>query len=91
VAILFASSGAVNVFLWVVTRRRFGFSDAQEEDDDRRGSHMMAMLSSGAAGSLHSPEAAESHVLQPNFPESLMMREAYIPEPYEPREGALGP
>ncbi|KAF9514279.1 hypothetical protein BS47DRAFT_1485150 [Hydnum rufescens UP504] len=58
-AILFASSGAVNVLLWLLTGRRFGFSDPQEESDEeeedhKRVSYMTGMLSPGSAG-VHSP------------------------------------
>ncbi|KAF9514278.1 hypothetical protein BS47DRAFT_1382045 [Hydnum rufescens UP504] len=59
-AILFAFSGAVNVLLRVLTGRRFGFSnpreEREEEEDHKRGPHMVAMLSSGAAG-MQSPGA----------------------------------
>jgi hypothetical protein len=110
-AILFASSGAVNVLLWLLTGRRFGFSDPHDseesdsEEDHKRASYMMGMLSPGATGmhspavgSLHSPSVAgggETHFARPSFPEdSIMTREAYIPEPYEwapPQDGELGP
>ncbi|KAF9514274.1 hypothetical protein BS47DRAFT_883110 [Hydnum rufescens UP504] len=51
-AILFASSGAINVLLWLLTGRRFGFSDPHEgderdkEEDPRRESYMTYMVSS---------------------------------------------
>ncbi|KAF9514275.1 hypothetical protein BS47DRAFT_1392552 [Hydnum rufescens UP504] len=47
-ALLPASSGVINVLLWLLTGRRFGFSDpheGDEEEDCRQVSYMMHMLS----------------------------------------------
>ncbi|KAF9514269.1 hypothetical protein BS47DRAFT_882186 [Hydnum rufescens UP504] len=33
-AVLFASSGAINVLLWLLTGRRFGFSDPEDDDEE---------------------------------------------------------
>ncbi|KAF9514273.1 hypothetical protein BS47DRAFT_1453588 [Hydnum rufescens UP504] len=107
-AILFASSGAINALLWLLTGRRFGFSDpdeGDEEEDPRRESHMMhilspvpgSMLSSDARG-VNSPgvtAGGEPRFSHPRFPEDpLVAHRAYVPEPHvwmPPREGELGP
>jgi len=94
-----ASSGAVNVLLWFLTGRRFGFSDPQvggEEEDRKRESYTTHLLSP-VSGRFHSPMATPgggSHSSQPSFPEDPQMAlGVYVPEPYEwtrPREGEPG-
>jgi hypothetical protein len=96
-ALLPASSGAINVLLWLLTGRRFGFSDPHEddeEDDCERESYMMHMLSS-VPGRMLSPDGrslhfraatagGEWHFSQPSFPEDPpVAHRMYIPEPYE--------
>jgi hypothetical protein len=96
-AVFIASSGAVNVLLWVLTGRRFGFSDPQvgdEEEDRRRESYTMHLLSP-VSGRMLPVAGGGSHSSQASFPEdSPMAPGVYVPEPYEwtpPREGEPGP
>ncbi|KAF9514267.1 hypothetical protein BS47DRAFT_1343198 [Hydnum rufescens UP504] len=60
-AILFASSGAVNALLWLLTGRRFGFSNPQEGDEkeDRRREPYIAHMLSPVSGGMLSPLAGE--------------------------------
>ncbi|KAF9514271.1 hypothetical protein BS47DRAFT_1343207 [Hydnum rufescens UP504] len=87
-AIIIASSGAVNVLLWLLTGRRFGFSDSpegDEEEDRRRDSYTMPMISPAERG-LHPPAATAGGGLpisHPSFPEDPpTTQRLYVPEPY---------
>jgi len=85
-ATLFASSGAVNVLLWLLTGRRFGFSSPQHGEEDEREEDTFLM-------GMHSPSVAGSHSAQQSFPDgSSIVREAHLPSPYvwaPPHEGRL--
>ncbi|KAF9514277.1 hypothetical protein BS47DRAFT_1343219 [Hydnum rufescens UP504] len=58
-AVLFASSGAVNVLLWLLTGRRFGFSDPPEESNGRRQGSYMTEILTPVSGGMLSPVAGE--------------------------------
>ncbi|KAF9505897.1 hypothetical protein BS47DRAFT_1353472 [Hydnum rufescens UP504] len=98
-AVLFsASSGAVNVLLWVLTGRRFGFSDPREGDEEegRRWGPYMTHTLSYVSGGMHSPAATTvggPSVSHPSFPEDPPLgHRAYVPGPYvwmPPGKGTL--
>ncbi|KAF9510012.1 hypothetical protein BS47DRAFT_1396408 [Hydnum rufescens UP504] len=103
-AILFAASGTINVLLWLITGRRFGFSDPPEdekEEDRKREFYQMGMLAPVAQETQAPTETLAtagrgSRVSHLSFPHDVLMARAgaYVPEPYEwapPREGELGP
>jgi len=85
---LFATSGAVNVLLWLLTGRRFGFSSPrldEEEHPQENDPYMKEPESPLVAG----------HSAHPSFPDDPpFVPQTHIPSPYEwmpPQEGGSIP
>jgi len=82
-ATLFASSGAVNVLLWVLTGRRFGFSSPQLDEEEQHEDTPMTGIQS---------PVVNGHSTHPSFPEGV--HDTQIPSPYEwmpPHEAEFRP
>ncbi|KAF9517168.1 hypothetical protein BS47DRAFT_1483386 [Hydnum rufescens UP504] len=74
-ATLFASAGAVNVFLWLVTGRRFGFSVHDDQEDQSNDPYLLGP---------YPPAVRDLDSTQRLFPGStVIVHETHIPRPYE--------